>query len=110
MDKKEILQKIRSVRLCLLAHPDYELHSEFSDRIEDLKEIESHFENQEIKKLFVWENVLCDYKSGIAFVYAESPEEARELIIEKMGYISQDLILIPREIKEKEGFYVYGGG
>ena len=36
----EILNKIKSVKLCLMAHPDNEIDSEFADRISDLEEIE----------------------------------------------------------------------
>jgi len=35
-----ILEKIKSLKLCLMAHPDYEYGSEFADRISDLEEIE----------------------------------------------------------------------
>ena len=37
----EILNKIKSVKLCLMAHPDNEIDSEFADRISDLEEIEN---------------------------------------------------------------------
>jgi len=60
-------------------------------------------------KLYVWEDVLSDYTSGIAFAYATDPERARELILEKMGYKHEDLSTRPREVKAEEGFYVYGG-
>lgn len=60
-------------------------------------------------KLFVWEDVLRDHKSGIAFAYATDSERARELILEKMGYKHEDLSTRPREVKAEEGFYVYGG-
>ncbi|EMY3554928.1 hypothetical protein [Flavobacterium psychrophilum] len=36
-----LLEKIKSVKLCLMAHPDNEEHSEFADRISDLEEIEN---------------------------------------------------------------------
>ena len=61
-------------------------------------------------KLFVWENVLTDYTEGIMFALAENADEARRLISEKMEYDSCELKIEPREISEKEGFYVYGGG
>lgn len=32
-------------------------------------------------KLYVWESVLDDYISGLAFALAKSPQEAKELII-----------------------------
>lgn len=40
MDIKEILDTIKSVKLCLMAHPDNEEGSEFADRIDDLVDIE----------------------------------------------------------------------
>ena len=61
-------------------------------------------------KLYVWENVLHDYKDGIMFAYAKNSDEARALIGKKIGYEHDDLRIVPREIKESEGFYVYGGG
>jgi hypothetical protein len=36
----ELLNKIKSVKLCLIAHPDNEKDSEFEDRISDLEHIE----------------------------------------------------------------------
>lgn len=60
-------------------------------------------------KLYVWENVLRDYTGGIAFAYAENQEDARKLIIEKLGYLHEDLAKEPKEIKKKEGFYIHGG-
>ena len=38
---KNFLNKIKSVKLCLMAHPDNQEHSEFADRISDLEEIET---------------------------------------------------------------------
>ena len=45
MKNQEMIQKIRSIRLCLSAHPDNEQNSEFADRIQDCDEIESHLFN-----------------------------------------------------------------
>jgi hypothetical protein len=61
-------------------------------------------------KLYVWEDVLCDYTTGVAFALAGSPEEARELIFKKLGYKDEDLCISPRCVEKEEGFYVYGGG
>ena len=71
--------------------------------------------NKNEMKLFVWEGVLTDYTSGIAFALAESVDEARKLILEKYeennGCISDNLIsdlnTEPLIIENKEGFYVY---
>ena len=46
MKIEEMLSKLRSIELCLSAHPDNEEHSEFADRIEDLQEIQIELKNQ----------------------------------------------------------------
>lgn len=38
---EEVLKKIKSVKLCLMAHPNNEVDSEFADRITDLEEIQN---------------------------------------------------------------------
>lgn len=45
MENKTLLQKIRSVKYCLMAHPHNEPDSEFADRIDDLQEIEDSLES-----------------------------------------------------------------
>ena len=45
LEKDEILSKIKSVKLCMMAHPDNETGSEFEDRISDLEELESQIQN-----------------------------------------------------------------
>lgn len=40
MEKKRMIQIIRSVKGTLMAHPDNEDNSEFADRISSLKELE----------------------------------------------------------------------
>lgn len=40
-----IKQKLRSIELCLLAHPDNEENSEFADRISDVVEIQKEVQN-----------------------------------------------------------------
>jgi hypothetical protein len=37
---EEVLKKIKSIKLCLMAHPNNEVDSEFADRITDLEEIQ----------------------------------------------------------------------
>lgn len=63
-------------------------------------------------KLYVWEDVLNDYTSGIAFALAESIEQAREIIREKglSDYGMKDLDSGPLVVDQPEGFYLYGGG
>lgn len=50
MKNKELLQKIKSVKLCLMAHPNNEKDSEFADRIRDLVEIEENYDDFKILK------------------------------------------------------------
>ena len=69
-------------------------------------------------KLYVWEGVLTDYTSGIAFAIAETVEQARQVIYDKSekqdGYVSSTLIADiagePIVCENTEGFYVWGGG
>lgn len=64
-------------------------------------------------KLYVWEDVLTDWTSGVMFALASSPDEARKVILKKSGNsisVAQDLAQKPRVIDEPEGFYVFGGG
>ena len=63
-------------------------------------------------KLFVWEDVLCDYTSGMAFAIAPDLETALKILNEKAGFdlnlpISKLTIL---SLTKPEGFYVWGGG
>ena len=59
-------------------------------------------------KLYVWEDVLEDYRAGIMFALAENAEKAREEILKKMDYEHTDLRIEPREVTKSEGFYIYG--
>lgn len=63
-------------------------------------------------KLYVWEDVLTDYTSGIAFALAESIEQAREVIREKglSEFRMNELDGDPLVVEQPEGFYFYGGG
>lgn len=64
-------------------------------------------------RLYVWEHVLIDYSEGIMFALASSKEEAKSLILAKMGYDSStaksDLQSEPRIIEQAEGFAIWGG-
>lgn len=42
--KQKITYKIRSLILCLEAHPDYEPDSEFADRLSDLRSLQEDIE------------------------------------------------------------------
>jgi hypothetical protein len=70
----EILQKLRSIELCLTAHPDNEPDSEFADRISDLQELQSEIPNyadQQSVEFAEWMNT-CPYYPANDGWYAES--------------------------------------
>lgn len=66
-------------------------------------------------KLYVWKNVLADWTDGIAIALANSPEEARQLIVAEMkadGYAERyasDLDGPPEVYHTPVGFYMLGG-
>ena len=57
---EQILSKLRSVELCLSAHPDNEEHSEFSDRISDIQELQ-----KEVSNLIEWKKSAMNIFSEI---------------------------------------------
>ena len=62
-------------------------------------------------KLYVWEDVLTDYTSGVMFALAPSVDEARRLVLVKCDYAPEhDLAKEPKVIETPEGFAVWGGG
>ena len=62
-------------------------------------------------KLFVWQDVLCDYACGMACVLAHDLEEAGRLLATKYPVESEQLPASGVEvITEPEAFVVYGGG
>ena len=64
-------------------------------------------------KLYIWDDVLRDYTSGIMFAIADSPERARELLKEECSYLPDyDLNKEPEEhdLNEEIAVYLYGGG
>lgn len=69
-------------------------------------------------KLFVWENVLNDYTSGIMFALAYDVDHAKKIILrdaqKKFGYksdsVSIDLQGGYRMVTKPEGFALFGGG
>lgn len=63
-------------------------------------------------KLYVWNQVFRDYTTGIAVALAHDAEEARQMIVEQMGYAHEDLANSPQVFDpqgEPVAFYVYGG-
>jgi hypothetical protein len=63
-------------------------------------------------KMFVWQDVLRDYTSGMMVVLAHDVEEARGLLYAiDDGYLSkEDIARTPIEVTTPRAFYVHGGG
>jgi hypothetical protein len=65
-------------------------------------------------KLFVWEDVFCDYSCGIAVAMANTVEEARAVLQKAFGslnWISNEIMRPPDKIHEEPaGAYSMGGG
>lgn len=67
-------------------------------------------------KLFVWEDVLTDYTSGVMFTLAPDVETARKILQEASGFTSpgnsveEDLKAEPLVVESPKGFLVWGGG
>jgi hypothetical protein len=68
-------------------------------------------------KLFVWENVLTDYTSGMVVAIAKDVDEARRVACEGddcLQYHSDDLARDPEVIDlddpKAQAWVVYGGG
>ena len=65
-------------------------------------------------RLYVWENVLCDYTCGVMFALAYSMDEARELCKKSAdggSWVDEQLAAEP-VVHENEpyGLAVWGGG
>ena len=67
-------------------------------------------------KLFLWEDVLCDYTCGVCFALAENVDEARKLIIESeenkyiVDLLEDEISEEPKIIDGKFGFSLWGCG
>jgi len=62
-------------------------------------------------KLFLWEDVLCDYTCGVIFALAETLDEAKELVNKESDYnVDWAMKKEPRIIENKFGFSLWGGG
>ena len=60
--------------------------------------------------LYVWEDVLCDYTSGVMFALAHSVDEARELLRKRCDWLPEtDLMGDPVIYDDKMAYYVWGG-
>jgi hypothetical protein len=62
-------------------------------------------------KLYVWDDVLYDYTSGIMFAVASSKKEARAALLKKCDYIPEhDLRKKPKVYTGRIARAVWGGG
>lgn len=64
-------------------------------------------------KLFVWEDVLSDYSSGMMFAIAPSVEEARKQLLSICHYIPEDDLNkqpMELEVSQPSQFIIWGGG
>lgn len=98
---KELLKKIKSIKLCLIAHPDNEQDSEFADRISDLEEIENELSpNVEIVKrehpILGISCPICDSVFSVQALHTQffnenDHEENARIVKELMEYTMQGL-------------------
>lgn len=61
-------------------------------------------------KLFVWDEVFCDYTCGIAFALAHDAEEARQMIFDIRPWGHGDLAVAPKVYEAPVARAVSGGG
>lgn len=64
-------------------------------------------------KVFVWDDVLTDYTSGMMVAIAPTVEEARDALLKECNYIPEgDLNQQPKEfdLTEPAAFVCWGGG
>lgn len=61
-------------------------------------------------KLFVWENVLKTYTSGVMFALAFDVAMAREMLLQQCSYLpEEDLAKEPNVYTSPFSFHVWGG-
>lgn len=65
-------------------------------------------------KLFVWEDVLCDWTCGMAFAVAKSVDDARTAIAKREGHATAAALTDKPKVykldrKSPIGFAVWGG-
>lgn len=61
-------------------------------------------------KLYVWDNVYCDYSCGVCFALAESVEAARDQLRKTVPYWNSGLDVEPKVYNEPVAFICQGGG
>ena len=77
----ELLDKIKSVKLCLMAHPDNEKDSEFEDRISDLEDIEKALSKYD-EMLDMLQSFVNDFDNGLIEDY-QIPRDRFEKLIKE---------------------------
>ncbi len=61
-------------------------------------------------KMYVWDDVLQDWTSGLIVVLAESLEQARELACKDLGYVYQPIMdRLPDIYDSPVAVHVHGG-
>lgn len=91
------LQKLNSIRLCLSAHPDNEVGSEFSDRISDLDELIQAQENADSTLL---DDLAKAAMHGMLTTPKGLPEMSGKRLAE-MAYTYADFMMQERERRMK---------
>jgi hypothetical protein len=65
-------------------------------------------------KLFVWQDVLVDWTSGIIFALAENENQAREMVVANYSgtteIVCREMGKPPEVYDEPVGFALWGGG
>ena len=75
---QEILNKIKSVKLCLMAHPDNQEDSEFEDRISDLIDIEHELQKRSYSEEDMIAIVEKSRKTGLSAEYLLLTEQFKK--------------------------------
>ena len=62
-------------------------------------------------RLFVWEDALQDYTSGVMFALAPDADTARKMLLEKCNYLpDNELRIEPDVYDEPFALAIWGGG
>jgi len=81
MENEEMITRVRSVMLCLTAHPHYEEGSEFQDRVQDLLEIEAELKSR-----------LCDVTENHRNQIVKTLMDTNELLKDKLSAMQKEAI------------------
>jgi len=66
---EKVLTKLKSLKLSMIAHPDYEHDSEFGDRVTDLEEIEVEIAKSQEERSYGEEDVIKIFYDWYIFDY-----------------------------------------